>query len=94
MPNGSKKHISWLTSVRRVLISGRARRVAGLEEVQLVEQKNEIAGIRLPDVRYRNHDGYVVAVAREAHKLQQRRLLLPEDVQRYIDAAQASDVLH
>jgi len=56
--------------------------------------KNEIAGIRLPDVRYRNHDGYVVAVAREAHKLQQRRLLLPEDVQRYIDAAQASDVLH
>jgi hypothetical protein len=43
--------------------------------------------------RYKTHDGYVKEVAKEARKLEQRRLLLPEDVQRYIDAAQASDVL-
>jgi hypothetical protein len=35
----------------------------------------------------------VKAVAEAARKLQQRRLLLEEDVQRYIDAAQASTVL-
>jgi hypothetical protein len=43
--------------------------------------------------RYKNHAGYVQEVAKEARKLQERRLLLPEDVQRYIDAAQASTVL-
>jgi hypothetical protein len=43
--------------------------------------------------RYGNHEGYVKAVAEAARKLQQRRLLLEEDVQRYIDAAQASTVL-
>ena len=43
--------------------------------------------------RYGNHDGYVKAVAKAAKKLEKRRLLLPEDVQRYIDAAQASSVL-
>ena len=43
--------------------------------------------------RYKSHDGYVKAVAKEARKLEQRRLLLPEDVQRYVEAAEASDVL-
>jgi Alpha/beta hydrolase domain len=43
--------------------------------------------------RYGNHDGYVKAVARATRKLQQRRLLLEDDVQSYIDAAQASSVL-
>jgi hypothetical protein len=43
--------------------------------------------------RYGNHDGYVKAVAKAARKLEQRRLLLEEDVQRYIDAAVASSVL-
>jgi hypothetical protein len=43
--------------------------------------------------RYKNHDGYVKKVAAAAKKLAKERLLLPDDVQRYIDAAQASDVL-
>lgn len=43
--------------------------------------------------RYEDHAGYVMEVAKEARKLQERRLLLPEDVQRYIDAAQAGNVL-
>ena len=43
--------------------------------------------------RYKDHADYVKAVAKEARKLEQRRLLLPADVQRYIDAAEASDVL-
>ena len=43
--------------------------------------------------RYQDHDGYVKAVAKAARKLQQRRLLLEEDVQRYVDAAEASSVL-
>jgi len=43
--------------------------------------------------RYGNHEGYVKAVAKAARKLEQRRLLLEEDVQRYIDAAVASSVL-
>jgi hypothetical protein len=43
--------------------------------------------------RYKNHAGYVKEVAKEARKLEQRRLLLPADVQRYVDTAQASDVL-
>jgi hypothetical protein len=43
--------------------------------------------------RYRNHDGYVAAVKTAAEKLQKQRLLLPADVQQYIERAQASDVL-
>ena len=43
--------------------------------------------------RYKNHDGYVRAVTKAARELQEDRLLLPDDVQRYIDAAQASSVL-
>ena len=43
--------------------------------------------------RYGTHEGYVKAVAKAASKLEQRRLLLDDDVQRYIDAAQASSVL-
>ena len=43
--------------------------------------------------RYQNHDGYVQAVTRAARKLQWQRFLLLEDVQRYIEEAEASDVL-
>ncbi len=43
--------------------------------------------------RYKDHDGYVKEVTKAAEKLEQRRLLLPEDVQRYIGEAQASNVL-
>jgi hypothetical protein len=42
---------------------------------------------------YGNHQGYVNAVSAAARALEARRLLLPADVQRYIDAAQASSVL-
>ena len=37
--------------------------------------------------RYRDHDAYVEAVARAARELCEARLLLPEDVERYIEAA-------
>jgi hypothetical protein len=43
--------------------------------------------------RYGTHEGYVEAVAAKARSLQARRLLLPADVQRYIDEAAASTVL-
>ena len=43
--------------------------------------------------RYKNHADYVAAVAKAARKLEERRFLLPGDVQRYIDAAEASTVL-
>jgi hypothetical protein len=43
--------------------------------------------------RYGNHQGYVNAVATAARALEARRFLLPQDAQRYIDAAQASTVL-
>jgi Alpha/beta hydrolase domain len=43
--------------------------------------------------RYKDHDGYVKAVTKAAKKLQRQRFLLPDDVQRYIDEAQASNVL-
>ncbi|TMH56418.1 MAG: hypothetical protein E6H62_05175 [Betaproteobacteria bacterium] len=43
--------------------------------------------------RYSNHQGYVNAVAAAARALEARRFLLPADVQRYIDAAQASSVV-
>jgi len=43
--------------------------------------------------RYKDHDGYVQAVTKAAERLQKQRFLLPDDVQRYIDEAQASNVL-
>lgn len=43
--------------------------------------------------RYKNHDGYVAAVRRAAEKLQQQRFLLPADVDRYVEQAQASSIL-
>ncbi|HXG04745.1 MAG TPA: alpha/beta hydrolase domain-containing protein [Candidatus Binatia bacterium] len=43
--------------------------------------------------RYGSHEGYVAAVRRAAEQLVQRRLLLPEDAQRLIAEAEASDVL-
>jgi hypothetical protein len=43
--------------------------------------------------RYKDHDGYVKAVAKAAEKLQKQRFLLPDDVQQYIDEAEASNVL-
>jgi hypothetical protein len=43
--------------------------------------------------RYANHEGYVAAVTRAAQKLEKERLLLPADVQQYIERARASDVL-
>ena len=43
--------------------------------------------------RYGDHDGYVEAVTRAARMLEERRLLLPNDVQKYINAAEASSVL-
>ncbi len=43
--------------------------------------------------RYKNHKGYVKAVRKAAEKLQKRRLLLEEDVERYIAEAEESDVL-
>ena len=43
--------------------------------------------------RYTNHEGYVAAVTKAAQKLQNQRLLLPADVQQYIERARASDML-
>jgi hypothetical protein len=43
--------------------------------------------------RYRDHAGYVNAVTKAAQKLVNERLLLEEDAQKYIDAANASDLL-
>ena len=43
--------------------------------------------------RYKNHAGYVKAVRKAAEQLEKSRLLLPEDVQRYVDEAEASSVL-
>jgi hypothetical protein len=43
--------------------------------------------------RYKDHEGYVKAVTKAAKTLQRQRFLLPDDVQRYIDEAQASNVL-
>ena len=43
--------------------------------------------------RYRNHDGFVDAVDRAADALVRERLLLSEDADRYIQAAQSSNVL-
>lgn len=43
--------------------------------------------------RYGNHRGYVTAVTLAAHRLVEQRLLLPEDADRAIDEARASEVL-
>jgi hypothetical protein len=43
--------------------------------------------------RYRDHQGYVNAVKRAANKLVEERFLLLEDAKRFIDEAEASDVL-
>jgi len=43
--------------------------------------------------RYKDHDGYVKAVAKAARKLQKDGFLVEEDVQRFVDEAEASDVL-
>jgi hypothetical protein len=43
--------------------------------------------------RYKDHEGYVKEVGKAARKLENRLLLLQEDVQRYIDEAAASNVL-
>jgi hypothetical protein len=43
--------------------------------------------------RYKDHDGYVKAFRKAAAKLQKERFLLAEDVQLYVDEAEASDVL-
>lgn len=43
--------------------------------------------------RYGTHGGYVQAVARAAHQLMRERLLLQEDVRKYINEAAQSDVL-
>ena len=43
--------------------------------------------------RYKDHDGYVRAVIEAAQQLEKQRFLLPADVQSYIDAARASNVL-
>jgi hypothetical protein len=43
--------------------------------------------------RYKTHDGYVTAVTKAAQKLERQRLLLRADVERYIEQAQASNVL-
>jgi hypothetical protein len=43
--------------------------------------------------RYKDHDGFVKAVRKAAKKLVHERFLLEEDAQRFIDAAEASDVL-
>ena len=42
--------------------------------------------------RYPDHDAYVRAVGESAHDLERRRMLLEEDVERYIRAAEGSDI--
>ena len=43
--------------------------------------------------RYKNHQGYVKAVGKAAKNLEKDGFLLPEDVQKVVDEAEASDVL-
>jgi Alpha/beta hydrolase domain len=42
--------------------------------------------------RYRSHADYVARVARAVQQLMEQRLLLPEDADRYIEAAMHTDV--
>jgi hypothetical protein len=62
---------------------------------QVTKAARELAGDprKSLEERYGDHDGYVKAVAKAAKHLEKNRFLLPEDVQRYVDAAQASNVL-
>lgn len=43
--------------------------------------------------RYRNHAGFVKAVEKAARQLVKERVLLEEDAQKFIEAAEASDIL-
>jgi Alpha/beta hydrolase domain len=43
--------------------------------------------------RYRTHEGFVEAVEKAAHQLVKERFLDPQDAERYVAAARASDVL-
>jgi hypothetical protein len=43
--------------------------------------------------RYKNHAGYVKEVRKAAEKLEKQGFLLAEDAQRYVDEAEASNVL-
>jgi hypothetical protein len=43
--------------------------------------------------RYKDREGFVIAVKRAAQALVSERFLLPEDAERFIAAAAASDVL-
>lgn len=43
--------------------------------------------------RYKNHEGYVSAVAAAVNALEKRRLLLPDDAKRYVAEAQVSPIL-
>jgi hypothetical protein len=43
--------------------------------------------------RYKDHDGYVKAFTKAAEKLAKQRFLLQEDVERYAEEAEASDIL-
>jgi len=63
--------------------------------MEVENRGNKLFGpFNLPlEERYGNHDGYVEGVTRAAKALAKERLLLRDDVQRYIDAAQASNVL-
>jgi hypothetical protein len=57
-------------------------------------QRQAIGDPRLSlEERYKNHDGYVKEVEKAAKKLEKDGFLLADDVQRYIDEAQASSVL-
>ncbi len=57
-------------------------------------ERREVADTRLSlEERYGTHDGYVQAVTDVTRQLMSERLLLEEDVQRYIDEAESSDVL-
>src|SRR5262249_57425014 len=58
------------------------------------EQRKAIGDPRKSlEERYKDHDGYVKAVRKAAEKLQKDGFLLAEDVQRYVDEAEASNVL-
>ena len=43
--------------------------------------------------RYQTHEGYVTAVKHAPEQLVQERFLIGEDAQRYIHAAEASNIL-
>jgi hypothetical protein len=43
--------------------------------------------------RYKNHEGYVRAVARASRRLVHKRFLLEEDAEQYVEEAEASNVL-